>query len=365
MPTWLPTRNRFTRRALLGLTTASLVASGALTTPASAALAPEARSASTWAVGQLDDGVVHNDQYDFTDVGLSLDMLLALQELGARPAFRELIVEAVEQHADGYVGTGTDSYAAQLGKVLTAVQQAGVRPNQYGAGGYLTRLKERVRPAGKQAGRAVDASQFGNYTRTIGQSYVVQAFALARQPRYLRLTTQFLLKQQCPGGWFREGVESSDFTCATGRREGRSAPSVDATAIAVMGLQAARRHGVKGLGDDIRDALRWLANRQATNGSFTGNGVANANSTGLATWVLADSAYERAALRGARWLRTLQVSSADAQGSPLAGEVGAVAYDAAALRAGSSDGITTESRDQWRRATAQAMVGLDALRTAR
>jgi hypothetical protein len=364
--------NRHVRRALLGLTSVAtstaLVAGAGFSAPASAAVSPQSKAAVDWIAGELDNGIVHNEQFDFDDIGLTLDVLLGYHELKARPAVRELVVDAVEQHADAYVGTGTESYAAQLGKLLTAVQQEGVRPSQYGSGNYLKRLQDRIRTKGKQAGRAVDASDFGNFTKTIGQSYVVQAFALAGRGKYLRPTTAFLLKQQCKAGFFREDVVSKDFTCDTGRAKGQSAASVDATAIAVMGLEAARRAGVKGLGDDIRDARTWLVKRQRANGSFVGNGTPNSNTTGLAAWVLADSkakAHERAALKAARWIRALQVTAGNAGGTPLAGDRGAVAYDAAAFRAGRTDGIDTLTEDQWRRATAQAMVGLDALRTAR
>jgi hypothetical protein len=362
--------HRHVRRALLGLTSivtsATLVA--ATVPPASAAVSPRSKAAVNWVAQQLDDGLVHNDQFDFDDIGLTVDVLLGYQELKVRPALRNRILDAVEPQVGSYVGTGQESYAAQLGKLLTVVQQGGVRPAQYGTGKYLKRLKDRIRVKGKQAGRAVDRSEYGNFTKTIGQSYVVQAFALAGRGKYLRPTTRFLLKQQCAAGFFREGVVSSDFTCQSGRGKGQSAPSVDATAIAVMGLVAARRAGVKGLGDDIRDARNWLGKKQRPSGAFVGNGVANTNTTGLATWVLADSktkAHRRAALKGARWIRGLQVTAAGAEGTPLAGDAGAVPYDRAALRAGRADGIVVETADQWRRASAQAMVALDALRTAK
>ncbi|WP_148575760.1 prenyltransferase/squalene oxidase repeat-containing protein [Nocardioides caldifontis] len=360
----------FSRRVLLGLTsiaTSATMVAGTVA-PATAAVSPQSKAAVDWVARELDNGIVHNDQFDFDDIGLTLDVLLGYQELKVRPAVRKQIVDAVEPLAGSYVGTGKESYAAQLGKLLTAVQQAGVRPSQYGSGKYLKRLQDRIRVKGKQAGRAVDRSQYGNFTKTIGQSYVVQAFALAGRGKYLRPTTAFLLKQQCKAGFFREDVVSSDFTCQAGRGKGQSAPSVDATAIAVMGLEAARRAGVKGLGDDIRDARNWLVKRQRPNGAFVGNGVANTNTTGLAAWVLADSKqkpHRRAALKAARWIRGHQVTAAKADGTPLAGDTGAVAYDAAAFQAGRTDGIVAETADQWRRATAQAMVGLDALRTAR
>ena len=54
------------------------------------------------------------------------------------------------------------------------------------------------------------------------------------------------------------------------------------------------------------------------------------------------------------------------QTGPLAPSVGAIAYDPAARAAGQANGITTTTADQWRRATAQAALGLvwDAQRPA-
>jgi hypothetical protein len=53
------------------------------------------------------------------------------------------------------------------------------------------------------------------------------------------------------------------------------------------------------------------------------------------------------------------------RGTPLAGEQGGIAYDAAALRAAHKSGIGDTTRDQWRRATTQAAPGLLALTSCR
>jgi hypothetical protein len=343
-------------RAVIGLATAALV--GGVATPAQAATA-EADAASDWLAGQLTDGIVHNEQYDFDDIGLTLDFFLALHDLRAKPAVRNQILDAVESHVGDYVGTGGESYAAQHGKLLTAVQLGDRGTGTYAGGGLFAELRTLVKDKGKRAGRASDRSDYGNYTETIGQSYVVEAFALAGRMPFAKSTTGYLLKQQCDKGYFRESMKGS-LTCEGGRAKGVGTPSVDATAIAVQALTTARRAGVKGLGDDIKDALRWLRERQNRNGSFTGNGVQNANSTGLAASALAGS-YPKAARKAASWLTRLQVTAGNSAGTPLADEVGAVAYDKAAYRTGTDEGIIRSSRDQWQRATAQAAVGLDAL----
>ncbi len=54
------------------------------------------------------------------------------------------------------------------------------------------------------------------------------------------------------------------------------------------------------------------------------------------------------------------MTDAVAESTALSNELGAVAYDAGGLAAGKQDGITTTTRDEWRRATAQSVVALNA-----
>ena len=82
----------------------------------------------------------------------------------------------------------------------------------------------------------------------------------------------------------------------------------------------------------------------------------NTNSTGLAAWALGESCNVAAARKAAGFVRSFQVPAG--QTGPLGTEVGAVAYDTAARTLGESEGITNETSDQWRRATAQAAPGL-------
>jgi hypothetical protein len=105
---------------------------------------------------------------------------------------------------------------------------------------------------------------------------------------------------------------------------------------------------------------------QRSNGSFVGNGTANTNTTGLAAAALVATGHRTAAERAAAWISRLQVSATVAAAHPkLRREVGGIAYDPAALAAGRTDGIPVDQRDQWRRATAQAAIGVNAVRRLR
>ena len=110
----------------------------------------------------------------------------------------------------------------------------------------------------------------------------------------------------------------------------------------------------------LEKAATWLAGRERRNGSLVGGtstSTPNTNSTGLAAWALASAGRCVKAQQAARWVERFQVGP-QPTGSKLAGQRGAIAYDRAALKAGRHDGITTQSQDQWRRATAQAAPAL-------
>lgn len=349
--------------------TTALALGGALGSPAAHA-APNsyAAPAATWLTGQLTGGLVHDDQYDYDDMGLSLDVFFALQQLGTAATAQASVLDAVAPRVREYVGPGTESYAGATGKLATAVELAGRDAASFGGLDLVTRLQARVRStADAQQGRAVDRSSYGDYSNTIGQAWAVRALVGAGSTKK-GTALAFLLKQQCAAGFFRVTLEpttgSSAFTCDGAAADDR-APSIDATALAVQALVAARDSGLGGLDDDVEDAADWLTAHQADDGSFVDQGTANTNSTGLAASALAATGRTGAASNAAAWVAGRQVTSAVADGSALGDERGAVAYDTAALTAGERDGIPAELRDQWRRATAQAAPALAFLLPAR
>ena len=355
-------RLRRHRRALLGILTSAVLLGGTVSAaPAEAAPSRPTRDALGWLKGELEQGHFVSGGFDL--YGPTLDYFFALIKFDAKPNVRTEILDSLRVHRGDYIGSGGDTYAGATGKLLSAVIAEGIDPDKFANGSLVPRLRKLVHlDADSQRGRVIDDSTFGDFSNTVGQTWDVRAFAGMHDP-LLRVTTKFLLKQQCNAGYFRESEESSDHTCQTGRAEGKSDPSVDTTALAVMALKAARHAGIPKLGDDIRAAITWLRKQQNPNGSFTGNGAPNANSTGLAAWVLADAGVSNQAARAASWLRDRQVTPSNADGTELAGDVGAVAYNRKAFRDGKSDGITDgDVRSQWIVATAQAAVALDALR---
>jgi hypothetical protein len=365
------------RRALLGLTTTAVLLGGSpVAAEAVDRPTPRADAAADWLSRQLDAGLVVSGYDDgrgnwvrYTDYGLTLDFHLALRDLRVKPRVRRAILAAVEPRTGEYVGTGQIRYAGALGKLLTAVQRERIDPSTYAGGKLVRQLERRVHLAqDTERGRAKDAFDpdglGGDYSNTIGQSFAVRALAMADSD-LADETVRFLLRQQCAQGFFRVYVESVDHTC-DGGTEAESGPSADATAFAVQALLVAGRRDVdvrqRRLDNAVAAAEAWLVRKQRRSGAFREDGVANSNTTGLAAAVLADLGRVRRADAAAEWLRKRQVTRALARDGALGGQRGAVAFDRQAFAVAVENGIERGVRYQWRRATAQAAAGLDALR---
>ena len=340
-----------------------LVALTAVAGPASAATTSPAGQGADWLSNQLTDGVVHNDQYDFDDYGLTVDVGLALADLGGHGRAVRRSSGAVARHVAGYIGDGTaEAYAGPTAKAAVLADAAGKNPRSFGGVDLVSRLEGLV----TSSGRIQDTSQYGDFANVIGQSYAVSALSAAGSTKAGKVTG-FLLEQQCGRGFFRlkfSDPAAADQSCAGAPRAER-APDTDVTALAVLMLRTVD-HPRPRVRQAITDAVQWLKRHQAQDGSFGGGAsteASNTNSTGLAAWALGESGACRAAQRAATWVRGLQVTSRQAD-TRLRRQVGAIAYDRTAFRAGRTQGITAETRDQWRRASAQAAPGLAFLKAS-
>lgn len=359
-----------TRRVLRPVAVLATGAVIATTLSAPAQAAPDDRGA-RWLERQLTDGIVHNDQYDFDDYGLTADVALGLDAAGGHRASVREIADAVAPHVDSWT-TGTDFgmpedvYAGSVAKAIVLAQAAGDDPRDFGGVDLVARLESLVSDVSPTVGRIEDDGA-ADYANTIGQAFAVTGLAAAESSR-AGDAKRFLLLQQCDAGWFRlnfSGKATLEQGCEFGGKATRK-PDTDVTAFAVLALDALPKQG-KRVRAAIDQATDWLFRTQKKNGSFGGGAStegSNANSTGLAAWAFVETEACRPALKAARWLSDLQVRG-DVTGTPLAGEKGAIAYDRAALKAGKADGITVETRDQWRRTSAQALPALSVLTDCR
>lgn len=344
-------------------------AAGLLTltlTTGTASAAPADRS-SGWLARQLTDGAVVFPQYgDFVDYGMTADVATALDAIGGHARDLKAIRRTLAHNVDAWTGTGDFTSGGSTAKAVVAAQVTGADPRHFGGVDVVSRLEERISDAQPTVGRLQDASADSDYANTFAQAIAVRGLARARSAEADE-AIRFLLEQQCSRGYFRLNFTAdktaAEQGCDAGTSE-ESAPDTDATALAVLSLDAmpksARTRAVR---NAIDDATTWLRRSQKANGSHGGGPStegSNANSTGLAAWALGETGSCRAARKAAQWVADLQVAG-DVKGTPLAGEKGAIAYNRKALREARRDGITDDSQYQWRSATVNAAPALSYL----
>jgi hypothetical protein len=280
--------------------------------------------------------VTTKDGQTFDDYGLTADVVLALDSakvgrLAARRATR-----ALESHVLAYTGAGTEHYAGAYAKLIVVAAAQGVDPTAFGSGprhdlvAGLRSLECGTRArrdcAAADRGRFEDRSAFGEFSNTFSQALALIGLERATRPGASPASVAYLIGQQCPNGGFPETFGAA--TCTA---------TVDASGFAVQALAQVGTPKAKAA---AAAGGAWLARHQHANGSFTGNGSRNANSTGVAAQAL--TAVDRAAraAKARHFLRTLQVRCG---GKPA--HRGKVRYD----RSGGGDAV---------RATSQAVPAL-------
>lgn len=368
-----PTRHPL-RRAVGLLAVPALTLSTLAVLPTSPAYAAEPDTApvaggAAWMESQLEDGLLVNDQFDFTDYGLTIDFALALNEVG-REATVDTISAAIADNVASYttgVDFGSDDiYAGAVGKAAVLATIAGDDPAAYGGVDLIERLESLTSETAPIAGRIEDVTTFPDSANVIGQGFAVRALTVTGSSE-ARAATDFLLDQQCSDGYFRVFFESDKAAPEQGCVDGDEAGSgadVDATALTLVNL-------IESGGADpdvtaaIDSGIAWLLDQQRADGAFGGSGAetaANSNSTGMAGWALAAAGESEAAAGAAGWVQDLQVTALGAcSGSPLGSDTGAIAYNDEAFTLGAQEGITEATADQWRRAIAQALPALLSL----
>ena len=219
----------------------------------------------TWLKGQLTDGLVFNPNFGgFNDYGLSVDVALALDEVGGEAATIDAISTALAAEIAGYVGDGTtESYAGSLAKAAVLAQTAGDDPESFGGVDLIDRLEQRVSDSGVTIGRIQDASAFGNFANTFGQTFAARALD-AEGSSEAEAATEFLIAQQCDAGFFRQDFAALDAADQDCDADPSAAPSTDVTALAVLALlPQADDTDVQAV---IDLAVTWLLDQQGPRG---------------------------------------------------------------------------------------------------
>ncbi|MBO4210793.1 prenyltransferase/squalene oxidase repeat-containing protein, partial [Micromonospora echinofusca] len=356
-------------RLAVRVTVASALTAFAVTAPgtpstAEPATGAAARAAATWLAGEFTDGALPGP-FGGQDWGLTIDGLLALTAADVAGATRQAAADRLAGHVTSY--TTYDDYGipgftdgGATAKLLFAAAVAGADPTDFGGHDLRRTTLELIAGAGDQTGRILSRTTPDtgpDASNTFDQSFAV--LGLARTGEVPQDAVDFLVRQQCAAGGFRLYPDVAGAPSPSCDAQPDAPLDVDTTAMAVQALLAAATDGSAGAADAARRGADWLTAQQHTDGSFGGSGPttgANANSTGLAGQALRAAGRTAPADRADAALVALQVTAAG--GGAAGADAGAVAYSTEALTAALADGISDAGRDQWRRATSQALLGL-------
>lgn len=309
----LPSSTRLPARRRLLVAAALVVAPVvALATPGTADAATtrdRADAAAGWLGRRLDaDTHLVDTTYGgqtYPDYGLTADTVLALDSAKVGRHAARQATGALRAHVLDYTGGGdtAELYAGAFAKLLVVAAAQGVDPTAFGAsprGDLVANLlslecgtRTRTDCPATDKGRFSDRSTYGDLSNTIGQSLALIGLERTTKRGASPASVAFLLGQQCTNGAFPEVFDADPCT-----------PSVDSTGFAVQALQ---RVGTSKAKAAAADAGLWLKRHQHKDGSFSGTGARNANSTALAAQALTAVGRGTAATRARHYLRTLQV----------------------------------------------------------
>lgn len=325
-----------------------------------------------WLAAQPVDGLVttSSEWGEFTDYGLSVDVALALHDVGGQTQVVTAIRDAVAEQLTSYVEY--EIYPAPPSEPkrhlsMGSVAKAAVLEQRTGGSfalhgqDLISVLEEHTVDSGARAGRIEDVfnpeggdpeSPDADWANVIGQSYAVQALDAADSAEATQAVTH-LIGQQCPGGGFPLNFDPAGVGQGCDNAEDAHP---DATALALTALASLQSPSAQAT-VSILDGTEYLRSTQKHDGSFGGDSFteeSNANSTGLAGSALAALGETEAAEDAAAWVRSHQLTGIVCE--PGAGaEVGAIAYNDADLAAAAADGIDDLERGIFVRAAAQAL----------
>jgi hypothetical protein len=328
----------------------------AVSTPATPATA--AVEAARWLAGELVDGALPG--FAGPDWGLTLDALFALSATRADESATDTVATTLAANVRKYnsfddFGIPGVRIAGATAKLLVSAVAAEKDPASFGGFNLRQETLDLVAgaDAGEFAGRVRDQGTTDS-SNTFGQSLAV--IGLARTGGVPQPVVDFLIKQQCAPGGFRLSPDQFGTPAPSCDQATDPVLDPDSTAMAVQALLAADQAGAAGAKAAAGKGAAWLSQIQRTDGSFGGSGpteASNANSTGLAAQALAAAGQGAPADKAGGYLLAHQLTSANASA-----DLGAIAYNDAALQDATTGGIQDLQRDQWRRATAQAILGL-------
>jgi hypothetical protein len=350
--------------------TATLTATLVTAAPATAAVGQSAgdravSAGATWLQDQLTDGILHNEEYDFDDLGLSADVAFALDAVGGHDAAVAGIADAVAEDVTSWYDSFGTTYTGSAAKAIVLAQVAGRDANDFGGSDLQAVVEDTVATGAPITGRVQNVGetdwQTGDPTdslNVISQSWAARGLA-GQGSDQADEVMGFLLRQQCNAGFFRASFTPDKTAAGQDCDPGTDTGEVDTTALAVINILETPEASTAARGA-AHLAASWLRSQQAADGSFSAGALGtNSNTTGLAGWALAVAGHDGAATKAAAWLRGVQVADLAPCASVLSADNGAVAYMPADLTTARTAGsFSVPLRELARRATAQALPAL-------
>jgi hypothetical protein len=353
-------RSRRLSSAALTLTLTLCSGVGLSAVPADASLQPatnyaaKGHLAAVWQAAQLRHGHMPGFAPGYPDWGLTIDTAFMLAAEGTQRAALTAVRGAIARHVRDYAIYQGDTSSGAMAKALLVSEVLGADPTHFGSFNLRKQVLRLVAPpsAGFEAGRLRDTGAT-DYSNVFGQSY--GTIGLARSGGVPQDVVDYLLTQRCADGYFHL-YETAGQTCD----EAGDGPDVDATALALQAMIAARAAGARVPRPTIVATTDWLISVQHPDGAFSEDGgvkTPSANSTGLAANALIAAGHVSPRLKAAAYVFALQLTGPKVGDGPARKDIGAIAFNRVALRDAIAHGLG-DSRPQWWRVAPQAAFAL-------
>ena len=150
-----------------------------------------ARAGTGWLATQLTNGVIHNDTYDFDDLGMTMDIGLSMDEVGGDQAMVRQIRSALSTRIAVVrrpVGRGA-LLAARWPSRSSSPRSPAPTPGPTGARPRRGDRGAGDRQRAQRAGRLADLSAYGDYANSFGQALAVRGLSSPAPPRPPRRPT--------------------------------------------------------------------------------------------------------------------------------------------------------------------------------
>ncbi len=310
--------------------------------------------AALWQASQLRHGRMPGFSPGYPDWGLTIDTAFMLAAEGTQRTALARVESAVSHHVLDYAVYRGDTSSGAMAKALLVSEVLNADPTHFGGLNLRRRVLKLVAPpsAGFEAGRLRDTGKT-DYSNVFGQSY--GTLGLVRSGRVPQDVVDYLLKQRCADGYFRLYITAGE-TCD----QSGSDPDVDATALALQALIAAKAGGATVTHQTILGTTSWLISVQSADGSYSEDAsdrAPSSNSTGLAANALIATGHVSPRLKAAAYVFDMELTGPKVGQGPARKDIGAIAFDRAALKDAIAHGLG-DSRPQWWRVAPQACFAL-------